>query len=53
VRWAIHTALDLYKDRDAWLQLIRNGMAQDFSWDRQSREYVRLYESLTASAPSR
>jgi starch synthase len=46
VRWAMHTALDLFKDRPTWLQLMRNGMAQDFSWDRQTREYVKLYERL-------
>jgi starch synthase len=48
VRWALHAALDLFKDRDGWLQMMRNGMAQDFSWDRQSREYVKLYEALRA-----
>jgi starch synthase len=48
VRWAINTALDLYKDRDAWRQLMLNGMAQDFSWTRQTGEYVRLYERLVA-----
>lgn len=47
VRWAVHTALDLYKDRDAWLQMTRNAMAQDFSWERQVREYVELYQQLT------
>ncbi len=47
VRWALHSALDLLKDRDGWQQMMRNGMAQDFSWDRQSREYVKLYESIT------
>ncbi len=47
VRWALHTALDLFKDRDAWLHMMRNGMAQDFSWERQSREYVRLYEAVS------
>jgi starch synthase len=52
VRWAVHTALDLYRDRDTWLQMVRNGMAQDFSWDRQSREYVRLYETLLAYWPT-
>lgn len=30
MRWALHTALDLFKDRDAWTQVMRNGMAQDF-----------------------
>jgi starch synthase len=51
VRWALHAALDLFKDRDSWLQLMRNAMAQDFSWDRQSREYAQLYQKLTASTP--
>jgi starch synthase len=46
VRWALHTALDLFGDRDGWLQMMRNAMAQDFSWEKQSREYVRLYERL-------
>lgn len=46
VRWAIHTALDLYKDRDAWSQITRNAMAQDFSWERQTKEYVSLYSQL-------
>lgn len=43
VRWALHTALNLYKDRNAWRQIMRNGMAQDFSWERQVQEYLRLY----------
>jgi starch synthase len=46
MRWALHTALDLFKDRDTWQQLIRNAMAQDFSWEKQGAEYVRLYEGL-------
>ena len=49
VEWAIHTALDLFQDRDAWAQLIRNGMAQDFSWDRQTAEYVRLYREVSGT----
>lgn len=48
LRWALHAALDLFEDRDGWLQLMRNGMAQDFSWDKQSREYVKLYQRLTS-----
>ena len=40
-----HAALDFFKDRDGWLQMMRNGMAQDFSWDRQSR---RVREALRA-----
>lgn len=49
MRWALHTALDLFKDRDAWAQIMRNGMAQDFSWEVQGREYVQLYASAIES----
>jgi glycogen synthase len=51
VRWALHTALDLFKDPGSWLQMTRNAMAQDFSWDRQSRTYAQLYQRLTAATP--
>jgi len=46
--WAMRTALDLYPDREAWERLVRNGMAQDFSWQRQGELYIRLYERLSA-----
>jgi starch synthase len=50
MRWALHAALDLFKDRDAWAQLMRNGMAQDFSWEQQGREYVSVYEQMIGGA---
>jgi len=46
VQWALHTALDLFKDRDAWRRLMLNGMAQDYSWERQAVEYVALYRQM-------
>jgi starch synthase len=46
IRWAIHTALDLFKDRAAWSKLQQNGMAKDFSWARQARDYVALYQDM-------
>lgn len=46
IRWALHTALDVFKDRSAWLTLMRNGMQQNFSWERQAQEYVALYQSM-------
>lgn len=46
VHWAVHHALDLFKDRRAWLQMVRNGMTQDFSWEHQEKEYQRLYARL-------
>jgi len=51
MRWALHIALDLFKDRNAWRQLMRNGMAQDFSWQQQGQQYLELYTAL-ASAPA-
>lgn len=47
VNWAINTALDLFKQPAVWQQIIRNGMKQDFSWEKQATEYQRVYEQLT------
>ncbi len=48
VRWAIHTALDLYRVPDDWQQIVQNAMRQDFSWEKQGAEYEALYASLSA-----
>jgi len=40
----IHRALAVYKDRAAWTQLMKNGMAKDFSWTASAREYLKVYE---------
>jgi starch synthase len=41
---AIQRALKLFRDKSAWQKLMRNGMAQNFSWEAPAAEYVRLYE---------
>jgi starch synthase len=46
--WGLRTALDWHADRRAWGQLVRNGMAQDFSWERQGREYEDLFARLVS-----
>jgi starch synthase len=46
--WAINRALDLYADRALWHKVMLNGMAQDFSWDRQVERYVELFRQLGA-----
>ena len=46
VSWAIDTALDLYQQKGAWRRLVQNGMAQDFSWNRQVQHYLEVYERL-------
>jgi starch synthase len=47
VMWALETALKLYKDRAVWERLMRNGMREDFSWEKQGALYVALYRSLS------
>jgi starch synthase len=45
---ALRRALETFRDRRAWLGIVRRGMAQDFSWDRSARSYEALYERLAA-----
>jgi len=49
LEWALNTALDLFAQPAAWARLVQNGMARDFSWQRQGGEYLALYERLTAA----
>jgi starch synthase len=49
LRWALNASLDLYKKPALWRAMVRNAMAQDFSWTRQGAQYVRLYEQLLAA----
>ena len=46
VTWAMNTALDLYLQRGNWRRLVQNGMAQDFSWQRQIQQYSEMYQQL-------
>ncbi len=41
---ALRRAVTLFGDSQRWKALQRAGMAQDHSWDRSAREYVRIYE---------
>ena len=50
LEWALNAALDLYSQPKHWARLAQNGMAQDFSWERQGARYVELYQSLLAPA---
>ncbi|NNM25596.1 MAG: glycogen synthase [Phycisphaerales bacterium] len=45
-RWAIGEALRTFGEPTAWRQLIRNGMAMDYSWSRQGRAYLSLFARL-------
>jgi starch synthase len=43
---AIQRALGVFADQAAWQVLMRNGMAQDFSWVKPAAEYVEVYEQV-------
>jgi len=45
---AVARAIEIYRNREEWEDLIRRCMSQDFSWDRSAREYKSLYESILA-----
>ncbi len=48
VAWALNVALDLYRKRAVWTRIMLNGMAQDFSWEKQGARYVELYERMVS-----
>jgi starch synthase len=43
----IGRAVQFYEDRSAWMRIMANGMAADFSWTRSAGRYVDLYRELT------
>ncbi len=43
---AVRGALEAFGDRDGWLELMRKGMARDYSWAASARLYGDLYRRL-------
>jgi len=41
---AVDRALATFYDKKQWSQLMQNGMAQDFSWEKSARQYAAIYE---------
>ncbi|MBI1910574.1 MAG: glycogen synthase GlgA [Deltaproteobacteria bacterium] len=39
----VKEALEVYNDKEAWKELMRRGMAQDFSWESSAQKYLSLY----------
>jgi len=44
--WAVNFALDLYPQKTTWRKMVRNGMAMDYSWEKQGQVYVDLFYRL-------
>ena len=45
---ALSDALEAFGDQEVWRQLQRNGMAEDFSWERRAGEYRAIYRRAQA-----
>ncbi len=48
----MQAALKVYPDKNVWQTLMRNAMAQDYSWPNSAREYVKVYERVVKAAAS-
>jgi len=46
LRWALEYALTTYPYRSVWRKIMKNGMQKDFSWEKQIKEYEKLYTEL-------
>jgi starch synthase len=50
---AVHQAVRVYADPDAWARLMRQGMREDRSWEKSAREYVKVYGRARREAAAR
>ena len=46
MKWALDTALQWYAQPQLWERIVQNAMRQDFSWDTQANEYLKLFAEL-------
>ncbi len=44
--WALDTAMKWYPDTVLWERIVQNAMRQDFSWETQANEYLKLFAEL-------
>jgi len=43
---AVHRAIDLYKDKSSWDNLVRNAMLSNNSWENSAENYIKLYNIM-------
>jgi len=43
---AVARAIEIYRNRDEWENLVKRCMNQDFSWQNSAKEYKNLYEEM-------
>ncbi len=42
----IQRAVKLYKKKDVWTKIMKNGMSKDFSWLTSAKKYIELYKKM-------
>jgi starch synthase len=45
----VRRAVEVYRNREKWERLMRNGMREDFSWSSSVAKYEELYECALQS----
>jgi starch synthase len=43
---AVDRALKQFQNKEAWLRLMRNGMAQNYAWSEPAQEYSAVYQEV-------
>ena len=43
----VNKAIETYKNKNEWQNLVNNAMNADFSWIKSAKEYKKVYQSLT------
>lgn len=46
MNWALDTALQWFAQPALWEKIVQNAMRQDFSWETQANEYLKLFAEL-------
>ncbi|PIP24357.1 MAG: starch synthase, partial [Candidatus Nealsonbacteria bacterium CG23_combo_of_CG06-09_8_20_14_all_37_18] len=46
----IKKALRVYKNKKIWEKLQKNGMKNDFSWEKSAKEYLKIYKKLMVTS---
>jgi starch synthase len=46
---AFHRAIEAFRNRKIWHAMMREAMAQDFSWERSAKEYLAVFERAIAA----
>ncbi|WP_419873854.1 glycogen synthase GlgA [Candidatus Pristimantibacillus sp. PTI5] len=46
--YTVRRALALYRNQEAWKQIVSNGSNEDYSWNRSAKAYISVYSQLLA-----